>query len=218
MNIDKRLRSIINEIDGKTLVDVGCDHGKVTYYSIKEKRVKKVIATDISQKSLDKCVDLINKAKFKNVDFRCGDGLEVVKDNEADIVCIAGMGGYEIIKILSKAPQGIKKLVLCPHQDVEALRYYLKDNWYLDKDYTVYFGKHFYNVIVCTKGRDSLSKKQMLLGKDDLTNKDYVKKLESLKEKYTKIQSKNIPSEKYNQCEEYLSMIREELHGSKKDI
>ena len=53
---------------------------------------------------------------------------------------------------------------------------------------------------------------------DDTTFKDYVKKLESLKEKYTKIQSKNIPSEKYNQCEEYLSMIREELHGSKKDI
>ena len=79
MNIDKRLESIVNEIDGDTLVDVGCDHGKVTFEAIKRGKVKKVIATDISQKSLDKCVKLINKANIQNVDFRCGDGLDVGK-------------------------------------------------------------------------------------------------------------------------------------------
>ena len=73
MNIDKRLKSVINEIDGKVLVDVGCDHGKVTYEAIAQKKVNKVIATDISQKSLKKCIDLIHKAKFENVEFRCGD-------------------------------------------------------------------------------------------------------------------------------------------------
>ena len=218
MIIDKRLRSIVNEISGNTLVDVGCDHGKVTYFAIKENRVKKVIATDISQKSLNKCVELINKSKLGNVEFRCGDGLNVIKDNEADVVCIAGMGGYETIKILSRAPKGIEKLVLCPHQDVEVLRDYLKDNWFLEKDYTTYLGQHFYNLIVAKKGSDSLTKKQMLLGKDDLSNKDYVKKLESLKEKYEKIQAKDIPTQRYNECEECLSIIREELNGSKEDI
>lgn len=218
MNIDKRLRSIINEIEGDTLVDVGCDHGKVTYFARKENRVNKVIATDISQKSLNKCVDLINKEIIENVEFRCGDGLDVVKDNEADIVCIAGMGGYEIIKILSRAPKGIKKLVLCPHQDIKALREYLQDSWRIQKDSTIYIAEHFYNLIVAIPGKQKLSSKELLLGQDSIDNKDYVLMLNALKEKYKKIETQNIPQSRFEECEEVLRIINGELDGSKKDI
>ena len=218
MNIDKRLESIVNEIDGDTLVDVGCDHGKVTFEAIKRGKVKKVIATDISQKSLDKCVKLINKANIQNVDFRCGDGLDVVRDNEADVVCIAGMGGYEIIKILSKAPKGIKKLVLCPHHDVQAVRLYLQNGWKIEKDYAIHVDDHFYNVIVATLGKDSLSEKELLLGRDDISNEDYVGLLNALKEKYDKILALDIPPERLDECERCVRIIEGELCGSKKDI
>ena len=218
MNIDKRLKSIINEIDGNVLVDVGCDHGKVTYEAIKQHKVNKVIATDISNKSLKKCIDLIHKAKFENVDFRCGDGLEVIKDNEADVVCISGMGGYEIIKILSKDVKGIEKLVLCPHHDVQAVREFLQKNWKIEKDFVIYCEDHCYSLIVAKKGHDTLTEKELLLGKDSLDNEDYIKLLEALKTKYEKIMSLDIPTERAQECQRCLDIIEGEINGSKKDI
>ena len=218
MTIDKRLSAIVNEIDGNVLVDCGCDHGKVTCEALLQGKVNKVIATDISAKSLQKCINLAKKLKLENIECRCGDGLKVIKDNEADTVCIAGMGGYEIIKILSRAPKGIKKLVLCPHQDIKALREYLQDSWRIQKDSTIYIAEHFYNLIVAIPGKQKLSSKELLLGQDSIDNKDYVLMLNALKEKYKKIETQNIPQSRFEECEEVLRIINGELDGSKKDI
>lgn len=218
MTIDKRLRAVVNEIEGNTLVDCGCDHGKVTCEALLQKRVNKVIATDISSKSLEKCFNLAKKLKLENVECRCGDGLEVIKDNEADIVCIAGMGGYEIIKILSNAPSGIEKLVLCPHHDTVALREFLQKSYKIEKDYAIYCDEHFYNLIVATKGSDKLSDKELLLGRDSLENEDYRKQLLALREKYIKIQNMDVPKDRFDECQRCIKLIDGELNGSKKDI
>ena len=218
MTIDKRLTAVVNEIEGETLVDCGCDHGKVTCEVLLQKKVNKVIATDISQKSLQKCINLAKKLKLENVECRCGDGLEVIKDNEADVVCIAGMGGYEIIKILSHAPKGVKKLVLCPHHDTTALREFLQKDYKLQKDYVIYCDEHFYNLIVAEVGSDNLTEKELLLGRDSIKNEDYIKQLKALREKYTKIQNMDIPKDRFDECQRCINIIDGELNGSKKDI
>ena len=218
MTIDKRLTAIVNEIQGSVLVDCGCDHGKVTCEALLQKRVDKVIATDISEKSLQKCINLAKKLKLENVECRCGDGLEVIKGNEADIVCIAGMGGYEIIKILSNAPKGIKKLVLCPHHDTKALREHLQKSYKLEKDYAIYCDTHFYNLIVARIGSDNLSDKELLLGKDSIKNEDYRMQLYALRDKYVKIQNMDVPKERFDECQRCINIIDGELNGSKKDI
>ena len=212
MNIDSRLRSLINEIHGQTLVDVGCDHGKVTWAALIEGRVQRAIACDISDKSLDKARALAEKEDLKNVEFRCGDGLNVIKDNEADTVVIAGMGGREIIKILSNRPSGIEKLVLCPHTEVDIVREFLSANdFFIEKDYVVKEDKHFYSIIVAIANKkDELSEKEILLGKDNKSNSIYVMYLDYLLDKYTKLLEKGITGENKDKYEKYLQIINKE--------
>ena len=214
MNIDSRLRSLINEIQGQTLVDVGCDHGKVTWAALTEGRVQRAIACDISDKSLDKARALAKKEDLKNVEFRCGDGLSVIKNNEADLIVIAGMGGREIIKILSNRPSGIEKLVLCPHTEVINVREFLSsNNFYIEKDYVVKEDKHFYSVIVAIADKeDKLSEKEMLLGKDNKNNSIYVMYLDYLLDKYTKLLEKGITGENKERYEKYLEIIKKEIN------
>ena len=210
--IDKRLNALLDEVDCNTLVDVGCDHGKLSCQSLLEGKAKKVIAVDISDKSLQKCRDLARKLKLKNIEFRCSDGLSAIKDNEADEVVIAGMGGYEIIKILKRNLAGVEKYVFCPHQDVVALRDYMKGNYIIEKDYVLFNDEHFYSVIVARLGKSKMSTKELYFGKDNLQNKDYVDYLKAQKEKYLKIMQNDIPAKREQECREMLDMIEEELN------
>ena len=213
MIIDKRLKSIIAEIQGHILVDVGCDHGKVPCQALIENKVDKVIAVDISDKSLQKCRDLAHKLNLNNIDFRCSDGLTSIHDEELDNVVIAGIGGYEIIKILKDSNRDINKLILCPHQDVEKLRDYLKDHYLIEKDYCVYQDDHFYSLIVAKTGKTNLSTKELILGKDSITNSDYVEYLNFVKNKYEKILLNKIPDDRRNECIEILDLVEKELNG-----
>ena len=51
LKLDKRLRSIVDLVDGDALADVGCDHGKVSIACLAEGRVKSVIASKVFAKS-----------------------------------------------------------------------------------------------------------------------------------------------------------------------
>ena len=210
--IDKRLNALLNEIRCTTLVDVGCDHGKLSCQALIDKKAQNVIAVDISDKSLQKCRDLANKLKLENIDFRCSDGLSAIKDGEADQVVIAGMGGYEIIKILKRGLKGIENFVFCPHQDEVVLREYLKDSFVIDKDYVLFNDDHFYSIIVCHKGKGNLSKKEILLGKDNLENKDYIAYLKALEDKYLRIMQNDIPDARLKECKDMLELIKGELN------
>ena len=80
LNLSNRLESVVNLIEyEKVIADIGCDHGYVTAELILANKCDKVIATDISGKSLDKAIrfcDSLNIANF--VSFREGDGFNVI--------------------------------------------------------------------------------------------------------------------------------------------
>ena len=84
-----------------TIADIGCDHGYVCIELIKNNKVKKAIASDISYPSLKKTIDFV---KVNNIDdrieTRVGDGLDVLNKDEVDAVIVAGMGGVLISDIL----------------------------------------------------------------------------------------------------------------------
>lgn len=124
-----RLTQIFNCIQKSTVAaDVGCDHGKLEALLIGEKKADKVIATDISEKSLHKAARLCESLGIGHkVDFRQGDGFSVVNPGEADTIVIAGMGGNLISDILNQGMDTAKtaRLVLCPHTHEGALRRFL---------------------------------------------------------------------------------------------
>ncbi len=172
--IDKRLRAIIDQIpNAHTLADIGCDHGLTCFYALKSGKVKKVIATDVSQMSLKKAQDLFSeRGVLESADFRCGNGLKVLKDKEADVIVITGMGGQEIISILEDAKRQDATFVLSPQSDIPDVRVWLIENGYailLDK--TIESAGKFYVLLKAQKGHTEYSPIEIKYGRDNILDK-----------------------------------------------
>lgn len=124
IRLDERLSAIAKLVDYGTVADVGCDHGKLGFYLLGTDRASKVIATDISEGSLQKA----SRLAFENdldMETRLGNGLAPVADGEADTVVIAGLGGDVISDILFRARKDGKKFanyVLSPNTHPEKVR------------------------------------------------------------------------------------------------
>ena len=151
IKLGERLQAVLSLIKGgETLCDVGTDHGKLPVAALLSGKAASAIATDISAASLQKARLLAEK---ENVPLRClvGDGLAPLKQGEADVIVIAGMGGAEIVRILENAPCRFPRYILLPHRDAPMVRGYLKEqNARILRDVTVKEGKHFYFVIEAT--------------------------------------------------------------------
>lgn len=133
----------------ETFADVGCDHGYCTEYMLKNGLCRQAIFSDVSQGSLAKAERLlapyVREGRATGV---LGDGFRGVP-NTTDLVLIAGMGGCEIISILSDTRYGFlpKHFVLQPMHDGELLRrYILAHGGYIERDFTFRDGK-FYDVL-----------------------------------------------------------------------
>ncbi|MDE6557986.1 MAG: class I SAM-dependent methyltransferase, partial [Clostridia bacterium] len=119
------LCSYIDDCD--SFADVGCDHGYCTEYALKSGKCNRAVIADISAKCLKKAetllVSFIKSGRCTSV---CCDGLAGISE-DIDEVLIAGMGGEEIIKILSEGfiP---KKFILQPMKNAPKLRKFLLDN------------------------------------------------------------------------------------------
>ncbi len=133
-NIGSRLLMAASFVDnGKTVCDVGCDHGKLSLYLIKEKKARHIIATDINYQPLQKAIDLFETHHLSHsADFLCTDGLQGI-ENTDDIthVVIAGLGGQTMSDVIDGA-EFIKKqktkLILLPAQNGHIIRKYLYEN------------------------------------------------------------------------------------------
>ena len=151
MRYGKRIDTLCSLlIPCKSFADVGCDHGYCSEYMLENGLCERAILSDVSKGSLAKAesllADYVQAGKAISV---LGDGFfGVPKDTEQ--VLIAGMGGSEIIHILSHEKFGFmpKRFVFQPMHDSEKLRRYILTNGgYIERDFTFFDGK-YYEVIV----------------------------------------------------------------------
>lgn len=151
INIGSRLLMAASFIEnGNVVCDVGCDHGKLSLYLIKNAIAKHIIATDINPKPLQKAIDLFQQNGLsEKAEFFCTDGLQNISDtNGITHVVIAGMGGGNMAQIIENAPfikENRVKLVLLPAQKGYMVREFLYQNGYeILKERTVAEnGKHY---------------------------------------------------------------------------
>ena len=157
MSYGKRIDTLCALLEkSNTFADVGCDHGYCSEYVLENGLCNQVIFSDVSKGSLAKAQillqDYVQEGRAKAV---LGDGFfGVPKDTEQ--VLIAGMGGSEIISILSDSRWGFmpKRFVFQPMHDAEKLRRYILSNGgYLQRDFTFFDGK-FYDVLVGGIGQE----------------------------------------------------------------
>ena len=150
MSYSKRIETLCSLLQRTDVfADVGCDHGYCSQYMLENDLCEKAILSDISKGSLAKAEALlapyIRQGRAVSV---LGDGFLGVPDSVGEVL-IAGMGGSEIVSILSDGEHGFmpKLFVLQPMHDAEKLRRYILENGgYIERDFTFEDGK-FYDVI-----------------------------------------------------------------------
>ena len=98
MKLPERLLRIASFVPQSSLVaDIGTDHALLPVYLARQGICSKVIATDLHPGPLEAArstVALFNL--WKQVELRQGDGLEVIRPGEVNVIIIAGMGGVKI--------------------------------------------------------------------------------------------------------------------------
>lgn len=180
MKLDERLSAVLEEIKGShRLIDIGADHGKLCVSAILKGYAERAVAVDISEKSLSKAEILAKDMRVDGkMDFIVADGADY-NWTESDTVVIAGMGGTEILRIINGKVRP-EKLVLVAHQDAPVLRRGLNERqWYAEKDYVVFSGGKYYNVICVTaSGGIPFDEKEITVGKNSPSSGFFVKSLE----------------------------------------
>ena len=177
-----RLQTLFSLVGvGEVFADVGCDHGYLAEMVLKSGNYKRVIISDISKSSLQKAVDLL-KPYGDRVTAIVSDGLESFSELP-DEVAIAGMGGEEIVKILSSAMSLPKKLVLAPQKNSVKVRKLLFDLGYkILKDFTIKDKGKFYDIISAVEAEvepKEYTNLDYIYGRDNLINRpdDFIEKL-----------------------------------------
>lgn len=189
----RRLNQVVSKfiddmgLDNVIVADIATDHGYLAELLSRNDKISKVYATDISEKCLDKTNELIQRCGLKKIETRLGDGLQAV--GKVDIAVLAGIGGYEIIKIIKKQNRlylGERKcdyFVFQPSKNAEDLRLFLiEENAQICTDFIVFSGGRFYPIIVANlKNKNDTEKTtfNIYFGKtNSLENKDFIRFLE----------------------------------------
>lgn len=216
MKITKRLKEITNLIDyGKSVIDIGTDHGLVPLYLAKNNISDDILATDISEKSLQKLESRLNSKEI--IKTKVCDGFDGILIKENQVAVIAGMGAVTIIDIIKKNIDKVRKLdyVICEGNiGNEKLRYFLNENdFYIDRDFFIKDGRKHYDIIKFKNGKDrKLSLGEIYFGK--FIYSDYnpllKKRIEVIYKKNKKFEE-NI--KKYSDKKEGLDLIEEKLQA-----
>ena len=191
-----RLKGICDMVSTPYIADVGTDHGFVPQMLIQDQKILHAFVTDISPKCVDKARGNLKGLK-KYVTFLCGNGLGVFTGNMLQnfrqiTAIITGMGGIEIIKILSTSPVQFDYYILGAQRNIFDLKDYLfLHNFEILQDKIVKEDKMFYNLLLVKHSKDAptLTQKELYFGKDNIKTmpQDFVEYLNFLQERYNKL-------------------------------
>ena len=102
VRLSKRMQALASMVTpGGVLADVGCDHGLLSVYLVKEGVVERAIATDLREGPLKRARESISAYCCQDrIETRLSDGLSALRPKEAEHILIAGMGGGIVLHIL----------------------------------------------------------------------------------------------------------------------
>lgn len=163
IKLSNRLQAVARHIPaGLRVADIGTDHGYLPVYLAVNDISPQVIASDRGKGPLASAEQLVGLLSLENqVSLRLGDGLSVLEPGEAEVICIAGMGGMAITEILTAGmaqAKAAKRLVLQPQRNVAAVRHFLVDNGFklVAEDLAEDDG-FYYEIIVAEPGEMQLT-------------------------------------------------------------
>ncbi len=151
---------------GNTLADIGSDHAFLPIYMLKNQRIAHAIITDINDMPLKNSMDHVNQYRMQNYcEFRKGSGLEIIKDGDADLISICGMGGDLIATIIKNGidtAKSAEKLVLQPMTNHALLRKNITEMGFRIIDEKMIRDRHlFYQIFSVQKGDEKQYKNEI---------------------------------------------------------
>ena len=190
MKINNRLKTIGDLVPLSSYpLDIGCDHALLSIYLVKEKGIKKAVASDNKSGPLKKAKENVNFYKVKDkVELIEAEGLNSYKEG-IDTITISGMGGLNINRILENNKSYLKNIntiILSPNNySIAVKRKLIKLGYYISDEKLVKENNIIYQILVFMKGRKYYSYKKLYLGpvlmtkEDELTKEYYKKELET---------------------------------------
>ena len=133
MELSKRLKTVADMVTrGSTVADIGCDHGYVSIYLVKEKLAMDVIAMDVNKGPLECARQNVEREGLAQyIELRLSDGLKALSVGEVNSIICAGMGGRLVVKILTEGKEilsKVKELILQPQSEIQLVRKFLYEN------------------------------------------------------------------------------------------
>ncbi len=212
--MDSRLQAITEFVPrGSRVADIGTDHGYLAAELIKKNIASFVTATDKNIGPLEAARKNLKMLGLENkIELRLGDGLKILKPNEIDVICIAGIGGALICDILKNSPEiisTVKKIILQPMNASEKIRQWANENnFYIEDENLAEVDNIIYEIICLSK--NFIDKKSTRKLNSPLYNKfieTKIKKLQKILESMNQSQ-KASKSEKYFEIEKQIEELR----------
>lgn len=154
LSLRPRLQAVADMMKSSaSAADVGCDHGRLSVALLRQGKAKRIIASDISEPSLEKARLLAQKCRLSDkIEVCVSDGLaHLDKSGNVDTIIIAGMGGELISSILAKGEavaKSAKQIILQPMGGIEELRKFISQNGYeIFDEKLVLDAKRYYQII-----------------------------------------------------------------------
>ncbi|MFC7681518.1 tRNA (adenine(22)-N(1))-methyltransferase [Paenibacillus sp. GCM10028914] len=154
MKLSNRLQLILDHIpQGSRLADIGSDHALLPTAAVETGTCVSAIAGEVNKGPYQAAYKQIQEAGLtETVSVRLGDGLDVLKSGEVDVITISGMGGGLIASILDRGVEklnGVSRLVLQPNVGEDILRkWLLAHHWVLINEHIMEEDGKIYEVLI----------------------------------------------------------------------
>lgn len=137
--LSDRLQAVASMVTkGNRACDIGCDHGFVPIYLVRQGISPGALAMDVREGPLGQARIHIEAYGLESfIETRLSDGLAAFREGEADTLICAGMGGRLMMHILSEAEEktaSFRELILQPQSEVQQFRAFLRGQGYLLAD------------------------------------------------------------------------------------
>ena len=174
LKLGKRLSAIADLVEGKTLIDIGTDHGKLPVKLLLNGTIQYAIATDLNPLPLQKAIETAKQfGTYDKMEFIQASGLELEDSviDKSDTIVIAGMGGELIAEILEKSKKEIivgKKIIVQPMSRVEFFHEWIYKNGFgILEEYAIEENGKYYLVLALeyTAQHLTITEREKFIGK-----------------------------------------------------
>lgn len=153
MKLSPRLQKIADLVASAKVADIGTDHAFLPVWLARERRMEKLIATDLNSGPLAIAAKkIVDSGCSDLIELRQGSGLACLAPDEVDEIVIAGMGGELIADILAKDFPVAKRtrcLILQPMSKSAELRTFLNQQGFsFTEEVLVREDYHIYEIMV----------------------------------------------------------------------